>query len=1002
MEIGTAAANAGVFHDGGLEANTQYQYRIRSFNGLGNSGYSSTVSVTTLDHANSLPPVLELNSFALYSSKKTELRSQALFTGGGAVGSDTLVELQAGATVDGNVVSGGDIILRSGATLNGNATAADSITVETGANINGDAEQGATVAFIDIPVIATIPIGTSDVSVDCDGSAVITPGYYKKLTVNDRGKVTLTAGTYTFTELFLATNATIELDIAMNEMVEIQVGGEFEMSDYSRVVFKAEGYVPFIRLYTNDASTVRIGCGAELNGTLTAPHAEVHMYSRAQCRGALYAKTIVVEPEAVILSGDIANQCEDSDGDKIANIIEVLTNTDPADPNDYIPMAIPSISCIDNTQAVTITYDFSVYFPEYSFATAMTATFPAGSLTKSFIPLLITVRNEPTGVPAFSTAGYEVLGRYIDFLPENGLVANAQFTLQTPHLPYMSATDYKPFQYGDSTWDSISQENITGSDDYSETVIYHQTNPIIFAGQKKTESSRTLYFDGGYVYSNTANSIMRFDIGIEKWDVPLGSVKIRIEYTDYATGTAVDKVYEEYCDALTGLFRVNVVFDKKNPLISKGEMRIRKAQLIYNFVGDSTKTSTYTCTASFVVSPGQVLIMKSQGIAMEDDAAGELISLYYYPCTETFESASFGDGRILYNADGGSPYSYEYFLTDHLGSTRMVLDDQANVTEMVNYMPYGMMSEVPGATTASIPVRDKFTGKEYDEEGEDSGVGGIKAYYFGARYYDPELGIWLSRDPQEQFWNPYAYTTSPVMYTDPNGEIFPYAAFFWTMAGVGALTGGAIAAANGGDWSDIFMGAGIGFVAGGMIGGIPLMLPEGLLAGASAAATASAPATFAAQAANVGYQAYNMSRVSKLSQQSWLQVAGDGVVDATGKPAWASSSKMNPIQWGQYAREQGQTYGWPYAHVLASAGITRDWGVGVAWTSATLKEFLDVAKGVFIDESRYSAWQPIDLKMNRIGRRIPKGISPEDWAAPYKNYPEGEPGPMWLLWDLFK
>ena len=69
------------------------------------------------------------------------------------------------------------------------------------------------------------------------------------------------------------------------------------------------------------------------------------------------------------------------------------------------------------------------------------------------------------------------------------------------------------------------------------------------------------------------------------------------------------------------------------------------------------------------------------------------------------------------------------------------------------------------------------------------------------------------------------------MYTDPNGEIFPYAAFFWTMAGIGAATGGAIAAAKGGDLSDILIGAGIGFVAGGMIGAIPMALPEGMLGG---------------------------------------------------------------------------------------------------------------------------------------------------------------------------
>ncbi len=51
------------------------------------------------------------------------------------------------------------------------------------------------------------------------------------------------------------------------------------------------------------------------------------------------------------------------------------------------------------------------------------------------------VWNEPAEVPAFGKTGYEALGRYIEFLPESGLVADARFTPRTPHLPYMSAND---------------------------------------------------------------------------------------------------------------------------------------------------------------------------------------------------------------------------------------------------------------------------------------------------------------------------------------------------------------------------------------------------------------------------------------------------------------------------------------------------------------------------------------------------------------------------------
>jgi RHS repeat-associated protein len=60
----------------------------------------------------------------------------------------------------------------------------------------------------------------------------------------------------------------------------------------------------------------------------------------------------------------------------------------------------------------------------------------------------------------------------------------------------------------------------------------------------------------------------------------------------------------------------------------------------------------------------------------------------------------------------------------------------------------------------------KFNGKELDSE---TGM-----YYYGARYYDPSLSIWMSVDPlAEQFPNlsPYNYTmNNPINMIDPDGR----------------------------------------------------------------------------------------------------------------------------------------------------------------------------------------------------------------------------------------
>jgi len=62
----------------------------------------------------------------------------------------------------------------------------------------------------------------------------------------------------------------------------------------------------------------------------------------------------------------------------------------------------------------------------------------------------------------------------------------------------------------------------------------------------------------------------------------------------------------------------------------------------------------------------------------------------------------------------------------------------------------------------------RYTGKPLDSE---SGLG---LYYYGARYYDPEIGRFLAIDPAADKypgWSPYVYTLdSPLKFVDPTGE----------------------------------------------------------------------------------------------------------------------------------------------------------------------------------------------------------------------------------------
>lgn len=121
-----------------------------------------------------------------------------------------------------------------------------------------------------------------------------------------------------------------------------------------------------------------------------------------------------------------------------------------------------------------------------------------------------------------------------------------------------------------------------------------------------------------------------------------------------------------------------------------------------------------------------------------------------------------------------------YLLTDHLGSVDVVLDEDGEVVERRDYLPYGVgrVSETMSNTTETDY---KFTGKELDGETD--------LYHYEARYYDPLIGRFASVDPlvldeaqssstklvdildNPQLLNAYSYAANnPVNRVDPTGE----------------------------------------------------------------------------------------------------------------------------------------------------------------------------------------------------------------------------------------
>ena len=108
---------------------------------------------------------------------------------------------------------------------------------------------------------------------------------------------------------------------------------------------------------------------------------------------------------------------------------------------------------------------------------------------------------------------------------------------------------------------------------------------------------------------------------------------------------------------------------------------------------------------------------------------------------------------------------YHYYLQDHQGNNRVVIDQNGTVEETNHYYPFGGVF----ASTSSVQPY-KYNGKELDTKK------GLNWYDYGARHYDAAIGRFATVDPMAEKlygWAPYAYCyDNPIKHVDKDGE-FP-------------------------------------------------------------------------------------------------------------------------------------------------------------------------------------------------------------------------------------
>ncbi len=175
----------------------------------------------------------------------------------------------------------------------------------------------------------------------------------------------------------------------------------------------------------------------------------------------------------------------------------------------------------------------------------------------------------------------------------------------------------------------------------------------------------------------------------------------------------------------------NYVWDARNRLISADN---NSATFTYDPLGRRVSKTILSTTTGFLYDGAN---------AVQESGTNGMVNLLTGGVDERFVRTSATET--------------DNYLTDALGSTVELTDSTGATKEQYSYSPYGSQSASGSISTNSYI----YTGRETDGLGID---------YFRARYYNPNIGRFLSEDPLGYGPNVYAYAVNnPINLIDRLG-----------------------------------------------------------------------------------------------------------------------------------------------------------------------------------------------------------------------------------------
>jgi RHS repeat-associated protein len=184
---------------------------------------------------------------------------------------------------------------------------------------------------------------------------------------------------------------------------------------------------------------------------------------------------------------------------------------------------------------------------------------------------------------------------------------------------------------------------------------------------------------------------------------------------------------------------------------------------VYDYMGRRVQKKVYSYdggSADWSLTSIDSYLYDGWNMIEELNTAGEAFAAYIWglDLSQSLQGAG-GVGGLLARVAGGASYTY---ALDGNGNVGQLIDGAGGISAHYEYDAYGSTARAIGTLSGINPYR--FSTKYFDRE--------TNLYYYGYRFYSPELGRWVSRDPigEDGGVNLYGFVGNDgVNYFDPYG-----------------------------------------------------------------------------------------------------------------------------------------------------------------------------------------------------------------------------------------